>query len=148
MALLLADGQLGASVATVLGTANGERCVGLFLVNVAEQDQEVFLYVTRSSTARLVVHGVLKKYEACHVNGLRLDPSAVLSGYASGAASVDYTVATSEGPFAVTFRDANGAPKTSQALEVTLPESDDLSAGEVKISGLLEECRELLAKIA
>ena len=149
MAQLLADGQLASAAGTILGADKFERTVAVMLANTAEQSQQVTLLLTREgSTARRLVRGNLLKDESCQIIGLPLDPSDVLSAYADSASAVDYTVSRSIGGFAVTFRDANGAPKTSQAIEVTLPESNDLSADGIVISGLLEEVRDVLLKIA
>lgn len=149
MALLLADGQLANASATLLGAATAERVVAVTLYNTAETDETCVLTVTRSGgTARTVARAVLKGKEALYVTGLPLDPSDVLAGSASSPSTVDYLVAVSAGAFAVSARDANGVPKSSQALEVTLPADTDIDQGTLQVIGLLEEVRDILLKIA
>lgn len=149
MALVLADGQLAATVGTILAPSRDERFVAVMLANTAEQSQQVTMLLLRAgSTARRLVRGKLLKDESCQITGIPIDPSDTLQAYADGGSAVDYTVTMSVGQFSVTFRDGSGAPKTSQAIEVTLPESGDLTADGVKVSGLLEEVRDVLLKIA
>lgn len=153
MALYLGDGQLGTTAATLLGAAGGgdERHVAVTLFNRAAADQEVVLRVTRAgSTARQIVGATLKEGDSLYLRGVPLDPTDVLSGYATGAAAVDYLISRSASaePFTVFMRDAIGAPKISSEVKVTITDDRGLTAGEWLIASLLEECRDLLQKIA
>lgn len=149
MALLLADGQLSSSSATVLGTATSERTVSVTLYNTTAQEQTVALTVTRSgSTARTIARGKLKQYQTMRVNGLPLDPSDVLAGSADSASVVDYLVMVGSGPFSVSMTDADGSPKASTDVDVTVSEKYGLSRDGIILSGLLEEIRDVLLKIA
>lgn len=149
MALVLADGQLSASAATVLGTAGVERIVAVTLYNTMATEQTVSLTVTRSgSTARTIVRGVLKEKESLYVQGLPLDPSDVLAGSATSAAVVDYLVTASAGQFAIFARDKNGAPKASVDVTLETTEKIGLTYDGIVLSGQLEEIRNLLMKIA
>lgn len=152
MALNLADGQLAASSGTLLGvdSRGNERTVSLILFNTSGSATEtVLLTILRSgSTARTIARAKLGPYETMQVNGIALDGSDLLAGYATDASMVDYTIGQGQGPFSVTVRDASGAPKATQAIEVTIPASEDLTPGEVKISGLLDDIRSALLKIA
>ena len=148
-ALNQADGQLAASTATILGVGTAERTVGIALFNTAAQTQTVILTLTRTGgTARSIARAELKENEALYVDGIQMDPSDVLSGYASGASSVDYLVSLSSKPFGITTRDATGVAKASQAITLTIPTSTDLDAGQVEMVGILEEIRDVLLKIA
>lgn len=149
MALLLADGQLAASSETLLGVAANERTVAVTLFNTAAQEQSVSLTVTRGgSSARTVARAELKQYESLRVNGLPLDPSDVLSGSADGAAAVDYVVMVGSGPFSVTAHESTGAAKASGSVTVDVTEKFGLTRDGVALSGLLEEIRDVLLRIA
>lgn len=152
MPLALADGQLAAASATILGAASGERTVGLTLFNTSASAQAVTFAVTRvGSTARTVARIKLeKKYESAYINGLPLDPSDLLAGYATYATSVDYLIhqQLAGTPFEIIVRDENGFPKASAEIEITTTENFGLTRDGIVISGLLEEVRDLLAKIA
>lgn len=149
MALNLADGQLAASSATILGPATAERTVAITCFNTAAQEQTVVFTMTRSgSSARTIARAVLEQYEALYLEGVQMDPSDLLAGYATGASAVDYVASLSTKPFSITVREATGAPKVSQVVTVTLPENLGLTAGEVEITGLLGQMVELLQKIA
>lgn len=149
MALLLADGQLAGGSATVLGAGAEDRIVQVTLFNTSlSSPQTVSLTVTRSNgTARTVAYAVLEGHETMLVRGLPLDPSAVLAGEASAGATVDYLISKDGGSFGIEIRDANGAPKASQTVTVTLPDRGIDAGAQVQI-GLLEEIRDLLVKIA
>lgn len=150
MALLLADGQLGASSGTILGIATGERTVAVTLHNTSEGvEQTVALTVTRSgSSARTVARALLKGRWTLYVVGLPLDPSDVLSGSASYGSTVDYLVAQSAGPFGIFARDKNGAPVPNGDIELTVSEKFGLSRDGMEIVLRLDEIRDLLLKIA
>ena len=150
MAMMMADGQLSSSSATILGTAASDRTVGVVLYNTSSVlQQTVRLTITRSgSAARTLVRAVLEGNESLYLAGLTLDPSDLLAGLTTNAATVDYLVTTGLGPFSVTTRDKAGAPKASAALEVTLPKDLDINEGTLRVIGLLEEVRDVLLKIA
>ena len=147
--LNLADGQLESSSATLL-TAPGEGAmVHASFTNTGSSKQTIILTVLRSgSTARRIARVTLEKDESHYIDGLPLSPSDVLAGYATYADAVDYVIAQGTGPFSMMTRDADGFPKSSGALEVTLPDDGNMTGGDVKISGLLEEIRDVLLKIA
>ena len=147
--LNLADGQLAATSTTILTAGSEGAFVQITLSNTSASDQICLLTVLRTgSTARRIRRIVLEKDEADYITGLALSAGDVLAGYATTASAVDYLVGLSSGPFSMMTRDANGFPKASAALEVTLPDDIELSAGEVRIAGLLEEIRDALLKIA
>ncbi len=148
MALVLANGQLAASSGTVLGAAADERVVAITLFNTSATEQTAVLTVTHAGTSVTVARVTLERYEALYVFGLALDPSSVLAGYSTTASAVDYLVMRGAGTFSIQKRDADGNPKSSSALEVSLPDDGNLSAGDVKIIGHLEEIRDLLVKIS
>lgn len=147
--LNVADGQL-ASSSTSLFTAPSEGAVvQITLTNTGATSQTILLKITRpGSTARRIVRIVLEKDESHYIVGLPLSPSDVLSGETSSAGAVDYVVGLGTGPFSMLTRDANGSPKASAALKVTLPEDNNLTPGEIEIVGLLEDIRDVLMKIA
>lgn len=147
--LNVADGQLGATSATLFTAPAEGAVVQITLSNTAASQQTIVLTVLRAgSTARRVRRIVLEYNESDYIVGLPMSPADVLAGYATSAEAVDYLVGLSVGPFSLTTRDADGFPKSSSALEVTLPDDAEFSAGELKITGLLEEIRDLLLKIA
>jgi len=148
--LNLADGQLAATSAAILGAAKLERTVGITLYNTSEGvEQTVVLTVTRSGgSARTIFRSLLKPLETRYVSGIGLDPSDVLAGYASYASAVDYLVTLSAGPFTVTAKDKYGAPKSSESLTVSLPDKLDIDQGTLTVIGLLEEIRDIALKIA
>lgn len=144
MSLLLADGQLAASSAEILGVGTGERIVGLTLFNTSAMAQEIVLTVSRSGgTARQIYAATLEEDESLHISGLPLDAGDSLSGYASGAAAVDYVAMRSSGAFNVLARGANGTPKQSAAISLETTEKVGLTLGELTIVGLLEEIRDI-----
>lgn len=148
MPLALADGQLAASSATVLGAGSAERNVMVTLHNTSAVTQTVVLSVSRNGgSSRTIFRGKLEQYETTYIDGISLNPADVLSGYATGASAVDYDVTTSKGSFGVFARDAEGAAKQGASLEVTLPDESGYSAAEVKIIGLLEDIRAIGLKI-
>lgn len=143
MALVLADGQLGSSSATVLSVGTGERVVTILLFNTNAVTQKVYLSVARAGgTERQFFQCELEQYETAQINGLVLDPSDVISGYATSASVVNYQISISQ-PYSVQMRDAKGATKQSSELSVTLPDESGYSSAEVKIIGLLEEIRDI-----
>lgn len=147
--LTLADGQLGASSATILGVDGSQRVVAVTLHNTAAAEQTVALTVTRSgSTARTIVRVKLKQYETLYVRGLGLDPSDILSGSASAASAVDYLVSASDEPFSIYSRDAEGATKGTASIEVETTEKFGLSRDGIVLAGLLEDIHAVLLKIA
>lgn len=150
MALNLADGQLAAISATILAAGTNERIVSATFANTVAREQEIFLFLTRSGgTARQIFHGKLKEDETLYLHGLALDTSDVVSGYASGASSVDYVIThTPNAQFSVLIRGADGSPKQSAEIEINTTEKFGLTQGEVKIVGLLEEMRDALLNIA
>lgn len=149
MSLSLADGQLSATSATILGAGTAERSVAVTLHNVAAQEQTIALTITRAgSSARTVARAKLKQYQTLYVRGLPLDPSDILAGSATGPSSVDYLVNVSHEPFSITIRDADGSPKASSSIEVEVTESHGLTRDGVVLMGLLEEIRDVLLKIA
>ncbi len=140
----VADGQLTGTSATLFTAPDSGAVVQVVLSNTGASQQTVVLTVLRTgSTARRVRRIVLEKDESDYIVGLPLSPADILAGYATSAEAVDYVVAIGAGPFSITTRDADGFPKSSAALEVTLPDDGNLSAGEVKIIGLLEEIRDI-----
>lgn len=148
MALVLASGQLAGSSGTVLGAGTDERTVAITLFNTAASEQIATLTVTHAGTTVTLARVKLERYESLYLNGQPLDPSSVVSGYADSGSAVDYLVTRSIGPFGVQKRDADGNPKSSGALEVTLPDDGNMTGGDVKIAGLLEEIRDVLLKIS
>lgn len=147
----LADGQLAAASGTLLTNGTVERLVSLILVNTIAVEQTVVLTVTRSgSTARYILRAKLTQYQQLHLRGLPLDPSDVLAGYATSASAVDYIVslASSSEPFNVLIRDADGSPKASADVTLTTTEKAGLTMDGVVLSGLLQEVRDALLKIA
>ena len=145
----LSDGQLAATSTTILTAPGGGSVVGVSLNNVAYSQQIVLLHVTRpGGTARRIMRIVLEKNESHYVVGLPLSPSDTLSGESTSAEAIDYVVALSSGPFSMFTRDASGFPKNSSALEVSLPDDGNLTGGDVKVIGVLEEIRDVLLKIA
>ena len=148
--LLLADGQLAAASATILGAGTVERLVSLVLFNTNAAEQEIVLTLTKlDGTARRLCGGTLKEDESLFITGLPLDPSTVLAGYASGSGAVDYLVMNSPpAPFAVSSRGADGTPKQNAAIDVSVSEKAALTYDGMAITGLLEEVRDLLLKIA
>lgn len=150
MALGLANGQLSAASATVLGAGTAERTVALTLYNTSRSVvQEVILTVSRQGgTARTVFRAKMQGRETWYLDGVKLDPADVLAGYATYAAAVDYDVTVGQGPLTVWARDEDGAPKQSTDVELTLTEKASLTVGEVRMIGLLEEIRDGVFKIA
>ena len=149
MSLALANGQLGASSATILGVATGERTVKVTLYNTGSIGQTIILTMARDGgTARTIFRAVMARFETCELAGVQLDPSDVLAGYATGAGAVDYDVTRYVGSFGIFARDENGAPKASKDITVTTTEKFGLTRDGIVIAGLLEEVRDLLAKIA
>lgn len=145
MALVLASGQLAGSSGTILGAAtdSSERTVAITLFNTASSQQVATLTVTHAGNTVTLARVVLERYEALYITGQPLDPSTVLAGYADSASAIDYLITRNAGMFGIQKRDADGNPKASSALEVTLPDGGSLSAGEVKIIGLLETIVEI-----
>lgn len=150
MALNLADGQLGSSSAALLSAGTEERVVAVTLFNTVTSEQTIVLTNTRSgSSARTFVRAKLKQYQSLYVRGIALDPSDSLAGYSSSAEAVDYLVCKSNTePFSVSIRDADGTPKASTDVTLSTTEKATPTVGEVIIAGWLEECRDLLLKIA
>lgn len=151
MALLLADGQLGITSATILGAGDGDRIISATFFNTAAAEQEITLTLTRSgSSARQFCHAKLKENEALYITGLSLDPSDILAGYTTGTASVDYLITRTPGAqqFGMLIRAEDGTPKQSADIEINTTEKFGLTRDGVVLSGLLEEVRDLLLKIA
>lgn len=144
----LADGQLGASAATLLSGADFDGNVQLACHNTAAAKQTVVINFQRAGgTARRIARAVLEQDESLFVTGIALQPDDTLLGYATGASAVDYMVTLSAGPFSIYTRAATGAPKAAPGLSVTLP-VQGIDEGTLVVIGLLEEVRDLLAKIA
>lgn len=143
MALVLASGQLAGSSGTILGAGSEERTVAITLFNTAASEQIAVLTVTHAGNTVTLLRVKLERYESLYITGQPLDPSSVLAGYADSASAVDYLITRSTGMFGVQKRDADGNPKSSASLEVTLPDDGNISAGDVKIIGLLEEIRDI-----
>ena len=150
MSLLLADGQLAAASATILGAGSAERYVGITLSNIVATEQEIILTIARSGgTARQLCSAKLKENESLHVVGLPLDAGDILAGYASGGEAVDYVVMKSAGTqFNILSRQADGTPKQSAEITVETTEKYGLTRDGIAITGLLEQVRDLLLKIA
>lgn len=151
MPLNLANGQLGSSSATVLGAGTDLRTVAIALFNTAVTEQTIYLAVSvAGGTARTLIRIKLAQYQAAYVRGVRLDPSDLLTGYSSSATSVDYVITqmADADPFSVVVLDSDGTRKQSTDVTLTTTEKEGLTMGEVAIVGLLEECRNLLLKIA
>lgn len=133
MSLTLADGQLAAASATLLGAdSKGEdRTVNVMLANTHSSSAEtVILTVLRpDSTARRVARVVLSANETCLVANLPLSAADILAGYATDATTVDYTVTRGgSGPLSVTCLDANGAVRSgSGGLSGAVTLSSDLT---------------------
>jgi hypothetical protein len=147
--LNVADGQLAAASATLFTAPVEGAIVQVTLSNTGASQQIILLTILRAgSTARRVRRIVLEKDESDYIVGLPMSPADVLAGYTTSALAVDYLVGISLGPFSITTRDADGFPKSSAALSVTLPDDASLSAGEVQMSGQLGEIIDLLMKIS
>ena len=150
MSLLLADGQLAAASATILGAGGGERIASIVLLNTSAIEQEIVLTLAREGgTARQFASATLKENESLYITGLPVDPSTVLAGYATGGGVVDYLVMSSPlAPFSVMTKAADGAQKQNAAVEISVSEKAALTYDGVAITGLLEQVRDLLLKIA
>lgn len=149
MAQVLANGQLAASAATILGAATDERTVGITLFNTNAQVQNVILSVTHGGVTVIVARVKLeKKYESAYVTGLPLDPSSVLLGEATYGSAVDYFITRTAGAFSIQKRDEDGNPKGFADVTLSTNEKTSLTVDGIVISGLLEEVRDLLLKIA
>mgnify|MGYP001612439515 FL=1 len=145
-----ADGQLPAASGTLLGAEAFERTAAVKLFNTSSaKTEKIHLFLTRTgSSARQFARAELGPYESMYLDGIAMDSSDILTGYASDAATVDYVVSRGGGQFAITVRDKTGAPKASSLVEVTIPDKAGLTEGEVKVSGQLEEIKNVLLKIA
>ena len=151
MALYIADGQLGASSATLVGAGGNERTIAITLFNSSAVEQTVVLTITRSgSTARTIVRATMEQYETLYVRGVPLDPSDILAGYSTGASVVDYLIshAASSEPFSILNRDESGAPKASTEITVETTEKFGLTRDGITIAGLLEDLKKIAMKIA
>jgi hypothetical protein len=114
MAYNLADGQLAASAATILGPDVAERVVTILLRNTSASTTEtVVLTVSRSgSNPRSLFRAVLAPHERYEVVGLPLDPSDTLKGSSTNATTTDYLITSSQGgALSCASYDANGALK-------------------------------------
>ena len=145
----LADGQLASSSATILGVGTAERVVSLSLFNTSSSATEtvVITLLRVGSTARTIARFELEAYETAQINGQGMDPSDILAGYSTSANIVDYTVGNGAGPFSLTLRDATGAPKATQSIEVTIPANSDLLDAVFALQGLGENIRDALLQI-
>jgi hypothetical protein len=149
MALVLANGQLAASSATILGAADAERTVAITLFNTSSQVQNITIAVTHGNVTVTVARVKLqKKYESAYITGLPLDPSSLLVGYATYAAAVDYFITRTPGAFSIQKRDEDGNPKGTAEIELQTNERSTLTIDGIVISTLLEEMRDLLLKIS
>ena len=145
-----ADGQLAAASATLIGAEAFERTLAIKLFNTSSaKTEKVNVLLTRSgSSARQFARAELGPYESMYIDGIAMDPSDVMTGYASDAAMVDYIISRGGGEFSITVRDKTGAPKASSLVEVTIPDKAGLTEGDVKVSGQLEDIKNVLLKIA
>ncbi len=151
--LTLADGQLGASAASILagGDLPGSVSrVNISLANTSSIDQTVVLTFQRAGgTARRLCRAVLKQDEQLLVYGLAIQGYDTLLGQATGASSVDYLISVSAPPdggppFVLA---ADGTPKRATTISVTVPKQVGLSMDGEAITALLSEMNETLMAI-
>lgn len=118
MSAFIADGQLAATTSPLLGVQAFPSLVNVTLFNRGTANETVYLTITRSgSTARVLASAILQPNESLYAMGIGLQPTDVLSGYSTDAASVDYLVSNAPDlGFVVFGRDATGAPKGASLL--------------------------------
>ncbi len=138
----LADGQLAAAAATLLGTDTAGRVVTIICHNgSATLTETVRLLVSRGGgTARNVARAILAPHEQLCVVNLCLDPSDVLSGFTTDAATVDYLVQTGSGgsTFQTYSLDVYGALKQGALIASNQTISGNQSVtGNLSLTGTL-----------
>lgn len=150
MALVLSDGQLTASSATLVSIATGSQYLNLTFFNTsASATATVTLTLARAGgTARNFARAELGPYEGLYVRGLGLDSADTLAGYASLTSIVDYLVqqGIADSDFLIFTRDATGAPKAAEADEAE-SEEEGPDQGQVEIIKRLDAMVDLLQEI-
>jgi hypothetical protein len=151
VALVLSDGRLTTSSAQLVVIASGSQYVAVTFFNTSlNTTVTVNLTLQRQGgTARQIARAELGPYEALYVRGLGLDQNDTLAGYATPAATVDYTVHwdRDDSDFLIFARDKTGAPKTGTSEEEEASEVVP-DAGQVEMISLLEEVRDALWRLA
>jgi hypothetical protein len=128
MSRLIADGQLAASSATLLGADRYERLVNVWLFNTSDSlTSEVWLTLN----GRGIAYAELKPYESLYLGGLGMDKTSVLAGYATHAEVVNYLVSQTHSTswlrgialsekFQVESRDRAGNVKSERTITATV----------------------------
>ena len=152
MALVLSDGQLTTSSATLV-TATGSQYIALTFFNTSESATATvrLTLARRGGTARNFAIGELGPLEAMYVRGIGLDPSDTLAGYADLNSLVDYLAFwdRDDSDFLIFTRAADGSPKSSTTSSTSESEEDaGPDQGQVENLKVLNEIRDLLMKIA
>lgn len=153
MALVLNDGQLTTSAASLVTLATASQYLGLTFFNRSSNvTQTVIVQLTRTAagTARTIMRAVLLPYEALYVRGIGVDREDTLAAYSTQANIVDYTVFIDreESDFSVWTTGADGTRKASTTVSVEVPESRGPDEGQKEMIDLLREAVGLLRKIA
>lgn len=152
MALLVADGQLGSSSATLLSTSTSgsDRIVSMTLFNTGASEQTINLAITPSSgTSRSLCRFKLEQYEQAYVSGISIDPASILTGYASYASAVDYLIALSpSAQFNILIRGPDGTPKQSADIDLEITDNHRLTMDAVFLGQKLDAVLAELMKIA
>lgn len=150
--LTLADGQLGVTAATVLAgsAAPAGGRIDFIAHNTSTTTQEVVLTFQRAGgTARRIARAELEEDQGLIVRGLPIQADDTLLGVTTGAQAVDYLVNASESDeFSVSVMEATGAAKRPTDITLSTTEKNALTTDGVVLSGLLEEIRNVLLKIA
>lgn len=150
--LTLADGQVSTTAASIFAgtSAPPSGRIDAILSNTATLKQTLTLtFQVGGGTARRLGRAELEKNEQCIVRGLPVQGGDTLLASTTGAEAVDYLIMASQSQgFSVSVYQADGAPKQSSDITVTTVEKSGLTKDGIVLSGLLEEMRDLLLKIA
>lgn len=112
--LILANGQLGTTAATLLSgaAAPSEGLVNVVLNNTGTNEETILLTLqVRGDTARRIARIVLQENQAAHVRGIPLGFEDTLLAVTTTASVVDHLVTVGDGSLRVEVLSADGSGK-------------------------------------